>query len=413
MQQESASVGAKLANQGIHVLSDWLSDCIAFLQQEAGPVDAQTLHGLVMEQWLSANLRDIGRGCLPELFASPDMLREVTSMVITHPLALQIEAITDVGDSAFRQIEGAGLFGASLTLNANDEDGPSHESDQTRANNPMYANSVAAAQGNHTRGMGAARLLVLKLSDGQRAVRAMTYRPIPTLTCDTLIGTKLLISNVTCRRGMLLLEPRNTKMLGGGLLTAEESKRRFFGILFRRIGQDPPPSLAARPAPPASSQASIALSQATRLTQPVPAAAAVASSTNPAALLRSAWPSSSTSAPSNSIRPQSTVATPLEHIDDDQDDSDDHLEITQPGRQTASWPSSHGRSTTATTPSAATAHQYSAAAHGDDDDFDNGFDVDFEDEAVSMSAPRAAPKRPAPVSETAGRSSKSMRIDLV
>ena len=157
--------------------------CLLACLQVAAP-NAHVLHQLVMEQWLSANLRDIGSGCLPALFGDQEALRAVASMNLPGPLALQIEAVTDAGDSAFRQIEAAGMFGASLTLADDDQ-----ADDDRRANNPMYAAANAQAGGGGA--MKAARLLVLKLSDGVKAARAMTYRPLPMLTCDTLVGTKV------------------------------------------------------------------------------------------------------------------------------------------------------------------------------------------------------------------------------
>lgn len=56
----------------------------------------------------------------------------------------------------------------------------------------------------------------LELTDGHRSVPAMEYRPIPCLTTKQMPGTKMLIIGpVRCINGVLFLESKNVRILGG------------------------------------------------------------------------------------------------------------------------------------------------------------------------------------------------------
>jgi RecQ mediated genome instability protein len=60
------------------------------------------------------------------------------------------------------------------------------------------------------------RMLMLHVTDGFQDVQAMEYVPIPQLNLDIIPGCKILIKGpVECRRGVMLLHPKNVEVMGG------------------------------------------------------------------------------------------------------------------------------------------------------------------------------------------------------
>merc|ERR1740139_1024761 len=64
------------------------------------------------------------------------------------------------------------------------------------------------------------RMLKLCLSDGRQQLFGIEYRRLPNLRADPPRGLKLVLHNVAVRRGVLLLTPANTCVVGGGVAAA-------------------------------------------------------------------------------------------------------------------------------------------------------------------------------------------------
>ena len=64
------------------------------------------------------------------------------------------------------------------------------------------------------------RMLKLCLSDGRQQLFGIEYRRLPSLQSDPPCGLKLVLHNVAVRRGVLLLTPANTCVVGGGAAAA-------------------------------------------------------------------------------------------------------------------------------------------------------------------------------------------------
>lgn len=97
----------------------------------------------------------------------------------------------------------------------------------------------------------AGRVLKLLLSDGSQRVAALEYQRITSLSAQTPVGTKLLVSNITVRRGLLLLTPASVFLIGGGT----------------SIG-NPNPSGPAGPTPAAAGASPAFAASATQPSQP-------------------------------------------------------------------------------------------------------------------------------------------------
>ena len=69
------------------------------------------------------------------------------------------------------------------------------------------------------------RMLKLHLTDGRQSVSAIEYRRVPNLADEPARGTKLLVSNVAVRRGLLLLCPACASVVGGMVRSAEDDSR--------------------------------------------------------------------------------------------------------------------------------------------------------------------------------------------
>ncbi|KAI5306525.1 hypothetical protein KEM56_000457 [Ascosphaera pollenicola] len=154
----------------------------------------------------------------------------IKKRVITGPIAVQLLDIEDIGCSAWSQVEkiemmerGEMTRGREVirTLNR-DENGEivndaaaalnsarGHGSSHTRGN-AINSNNQSESTGPHR--------LILQDAAGT-LLPAMELLPIPDLTIDSSmkIGMKLILKNVTVARGLALLEPRNTTVLGGKL----------------------------------------------------------------------------------------------------------------------------------------------------------------------------------------------------
>ena len=88
------------------------------------------------------------------------------------------------------------------------------------------------------------RMLKLRLTDGQQWVSAIEYRRVPNLADEPIRGTKLLVSNIVVRRGLLLLCPTCVSVAGGAALSATTPG-----------ATQPIPAIAMSPPPQASSVA--------------------------------------------------------------------------------------------------------------------------------------------------------------
>ncbi|XP_072372776.1 recQ-mediated genome instability protein 1 [Scyliorhinus torazame] len=193
----------------LKVPSHWLRACVEWIQQEnqgAALTQAQ-INKQVFEQWLLTDLRDLENPILPV------GISETQKYEISGFYCLQIDSLVDVSQAAYSQLQK--IRGKDTT---NEQVTSTHISQR-----PWEAKPT--------------RMLMLQLTDGVQELQGMEYQPIPALNSSLSPGTKvLLMGNITCRLGLLLLKPENVRVLGGEVesLVDENSQKR---ILARLIGE--------------------------------------------------------------------------------------------------------------------------------------------------------------------------------
>ncbi|XP_035785917.1 recQ-mediated genome instability protein 1-like [Anopheles albimanus] len=171
----------------IKVIDEWLTGCVSFCLQENPQTTNESLFEFAFSQWLLADLREIGVAVLPAGFNG-----RTEQHTLNGSFPIQMHQLIDISESAYDQWRK--LYDKKLD-EADDEV-------QMRKN-----------QTQHTKKR---RMLKLELSDGKQTVTAMEHSPIRCLNTKLAPGSKLLLSGpLRCINGVLFLEPKNVRILGG------------------------------------------------------------------------------------------------------------------------------------------------------------------------------------------------------
>eukprot|EP00240_Pyramimonas_obovata_P014112 CAMPEP_0118949916 /NCGR_PEP_ID=MMETSP1169-20130426/50465_1 /TAXON_ID=36882 /ORGANISM="Pyramimonas obovata, Strain CCMP722" /LENGTH=211 /DNA_ID=CAMNT_0006896645 /DNA_START=17 /DNA_END=648 /DNA_ORIENTATION=+ len=195
----TSDVQHALQRGGLHVKEEALRKVIATVGARLEDVK---------KALLDADLRQIGESALP------DNVNRVGKSTIKGNFVLQLMAVDDVSQPS--------------------------------------AASGGSSGGKH-------RMLRLKVTDGKMTAVAVEYRPVGQLNSDLPPGTKLLITDAHIQSGIIMLQEKMMKVLGGrvdALLEEWEVQRKYKG-LERPVdasGEQAPPFLAFDPkaAPPAA-----------------------------------------------------------------------------------------------------------------------------------------------------------------
>uniref|UniRef100_UPI00398F4CAB recQ-mediated genome instability protein 1 n=1 Tax=Pristiophorus japonicus TaxID=55135 RepID=UPI00398F4CAB len=193
----------------LKVPSHWLQACLEWIQQEnqgAALTQAQ-INKQVFEQWLLTDLRDLEHRILP------DGISETHKSVLNGFYCLQIDSLVDVSQAAYSQLQK--IRGKDTT---NEQVTSTQISQRSWEAKPT-------------------RMLMLQLTDGVQELQGMEYQPIPALHSSLSPGTKiLLLGNIGCRLGLLLLKAENVRVLGGEVESLVEENSQE-SILARLIGE--------------------------------------------------------------------------------------------------------------------------------------------------------------------------------
>lgn len=84
---------------------------------------------------------------------------------------------------------------------------------------------------------GANSLLRLSVTDGRQRVQAMEYHPLPDLRMQGPGGLKVALTDVHVRHGMLLLQPCNVRVLGGGVAELEAARRNTVEFMTLNVAE--------------------------------------------------------------------------------------------------------------------------------------------------------------------------------
>ncbi|XP_037789850.1 recQ-mediated genome instability protein 1-like [Penaeus monodon] len=207
----TTSVKNFLKNKHIAVPDEWIAACVEWVQAENPGLNlsnARLLNEKVYEQWLHADLTELGTCCLP--FG----LSQKRAAPLSGYFALQINSVRDVGQPAYAQLQKVRRAdNENARVNAEQSHQPAWEPKPSR-------------------------MLMMQLTDGTSVVQGMEYRVIPALNHNLKPGTKILISgNITSRHGVLLLTRENMTVLGGeveSLLVTNALEN----VLARKLGME-------------------------------------------------------------------------------------------------------------------------------------------------------------------------------
>lgn len=176
---ETVAIKEFLCSHKVHISSEWLIDCINWCKEEALPPNhsLKDLKEKVFEQWLLLDLRDVEVSCLPPNLSSKQ------KFLLTGTYFLQIMEIVDISKPKYWQIQ---KIRNVTTKNLESEN------------------------------MNSKRMLMLSLTDGVQEIKSTEVKPIPSLNLNINPGVKIkLIGPIMIRRGILLLETHNIKIIGG------------------------------------------------------------------------------------------------------------------------------------------------------------------------------------------------------
>uniref|UniRef100_A0A7I5EC67 RecQ-mediated genome instability protein 1 n=1 Tax=Haemonchus contortus TaxID=6289 RepID=A0A7I5EC67_HAECO len=178
---------------------EWLSVVLSFLTSSLEGKALTELNDplrvatLVFEQWKYADLVDSTYPLLKQLSIS----RDAKKVFVTQPVVLQINSVVDIGAPYHSQF-------SALVYEFVDNTGfePLPDMEQRQGLENIEAKPR--------------RMLAFTVSDGESDLRAIEYYSIKSLSLLTKPGSKiLLIPPVLCRKGVLLLKPKNIQFLGG------------------------------------------------------------------------------------------------------------------------------------------------------------------------------------------------------
>ncbi|GJQ82962.1 hypothetical protein Trydic_g5961 [Trypoxylus dichotomus] len=161
-----------------------LESCINWFREEHGSASytKKELHTKIYEQWLLLDLRDV------EIAQLPPNIKDEKKIVLNKNLSLQMMHVVDISKSKLSQLQKIKNLN-SLTRGFDEE---------------KEAGSVGK------------RMLQLTLTDGVQEIQAIEYKTVPVLNINLTPGTKIKINSpIVIRRGQILLEQHNVKLLGG------------------------------------------------------------------------------------------------------------------------------------------------------------------------------------------------------
>lgn len=185
-----AAITSYLKSIHIKVLDEWVEACIDWLQEEhqssGDHLSLDKIKKLVYEQWLVADLTELGMQYLPPQVATAEKYS------LSGHYCLQVNSMIDISMSYYaQQVKLKGIDNTNSKITFDEPKKPTWQPPHTR-------------------------MFKLELTDGTTKVYAMEYNTIPDLKSDFKPGFKVLIKgNILCRKGMLMLKKENIQVLGG------------------------------------------------------------------------------------------------------------------------------------------------------------------------------------------------------
>ncbi|XP_029634765.1 recQ-mediated genome instability protein 1 isoform X1 [Octopus sinensis] len=192
-----------LKSKHIQVPMEWLDACIDWLKEEhqGSTLSADQLKSLVYEQWLAADLTELGSQCLPQQTATSN------KFFLSGFYCLQVNNIIDISTSYYTQ--------------------------HSKLKGTDFSNSLISAENpkQYTPQPVHCRMLKMEMTDGTTVVHGIEYKSIPSLNVNINPGFKVLIKGkILCRNGVLMLSNENISVLGGEVDSLIESNAQLLLI---------------------------------------------------------------------------------------------------------------------------------------------------------------------------------------
>lgn len=213
LDQEMLKTKSFFLTQHVHMSDLWLESCVNWFREEHSEerYTQNELQNEVYEQWLLLDLKEA------ELPVLPPNLSEHKLIMLNDHYCLQIESIIDIARPRYWQLQKIRNSNTLTSLINQDKD-------------------ITDTK----------RMLQMTLTDGVQEIHAIEHSPIPSISIKLKPGTKMkIIGPVAVRRGKIMLEAKNVKLLGG------EVEEMFVShatenILARSLGiqENPNPYLA-------------------------------------------------------------------------------------------------------------------------------------------------------------------------
>ncbi|KAH6598646.1 hypothetical protein BASA50_003682 [Batrachochytrium salamandrivorans] len=180
---------------GLH--PEWLAQCLQYIQ--AGSFHQDQTAELLLEQVLHSNMSDMM--IYPSVSALPPGLDLMHNDVLAPAVSSQ-HASQDLPNCYFLQVVGIQEVG-----NASQQMLDLIVERKPKKGEPHISGELVIPR----------KMLRLHLSDGFQTCIGIEHTPIAQIDILSLLGMKVLISNVQVRRGVLLLNASNTRVLGGSV----------------------------------------------------------------------------------------------------------------------------------------------------------------------------------------------------
>ncbi|CAF2963446.1 unnamed protein product [Rotaria sp. Silwood2] len=170
----------------------WLQPCLAWLRDQFQLTELTNNYTLekIYNQWLHTDISLIADAC----YLPSDLDLNAKKIQLSGKYALQINSILCISESYYSQV---------LNIHGDQNENERIDTDITETQQWKPPPTK--------------RVLYLELTDGKIILRGLEYETINGLDRDTTLpGAKILvIGPIIFRRGMLLLTPKNTHVLGG------------------------------------------------------------------------------------------------------------------------------------------------------------------------------------------------------
>lgn len=211
LDEEMLNIKAFFSSREIALSDFWLESCVKWWREQnaANHYSLEQLRNVVYEQWLLLDLREV------ELPSLPPNLKDHKKLIFNGNYCLQVMCVVDISKPKHWQL--SKIRNANALTNAlnNDKDLTSSK-----------------------------RMLQLTVTDGVQEVDAIEYELVPSLNLNLTPGIKIRLTGpITVRRGKIMLEARNVKVLGGEVEEILVSNA-VENILARAVGfpENPNPS---------------------------------------------------------------------------------------------------------------------------------------------------------------------------